>query len=171
MGLIQAFGYPDSRPNAAQVAFQRIAATRWGAWSFSRTLHHIDTMLLRVSHGQVTVPGVVTGLPIVTVTTTGARSGQRRSSPLVGVPAGDDLAVIGTSFGQPRTPGWYYNMRADPRVEVTYRDKTLKATARAASDSERQAIWDRAAALYRGYDAYKSRIKDREIHIMVLSAV
>jgi deazaflavin-dependent oxidoreductase (nitroreductase family) len=61
------------------------------------------------------------GLPVLTVTTTGARTGQRRSAPLVGVPAGDDIAVIGTSFGQSRTPGWYHNMRADPKVEATYR--------------------------------------------------
>ena len=98
MGLIEAFDYPASRPNAAQVALQHVAATRWGAWFLSRTLHSVDQVLLRLSRGRVTVPGTVTGLPVVTVTTTGARSAQRRVSPLIGVPAGDDLAVIGTSF-------------------------------------------------------------------------
>src|SRR6202034_4546583 len=95
-----------------------------------KTLHHIDRSLLRLSRGQLTLPGVVAGIPVLTVTTTGARTGQRRTAPLLGVPAGDDIAVIGTSFGQPRTPGWYYNMRADPRVEGTYQDKTVKAIAR-----------------------------------------
>jgi deazaflavin-dependent oxidoreductase (nitroreductase family) len=104
------------------------------------------------------------------VTTTGARTGQRRTTPLLGVPAGDDIAVIGTNFGQSRTPGWYHNMRADPKVEVTYRNKTVKAAAREADDSERQAIWDRARPVYVGYDAYASRIKNREIHVMILSA-
>ena len=85
-----------------------------------RTLDHIDRILLRLSRGQVTLSGVVAGLPVLTVTTTGARTGQRRSAPLLGVPVGEDIAVIGTSFGQSRTPGWYYNMRADPKVEVTY---------------------------------------------------
>lgn len=47
---------------------------------------------------------------------TGVRTGQRRTVPLLGVPAGEDIAVIGTRFGQPRTPGWYHNMRADPKV-------------------------------------------------------
>ena len=106
---------------------------------------------------------------MLTLTTTGARSGQRRSTPLLGVPFGDEIAVIGTHFGQLGTPGWYYNLRADPRAEVTYRNKTIPAAAREASDEERQAIWARARAIYAGYDAYARRIKDRKIPIMVLS--
>jgi deazaflavin-dependent oxidoreductase (nitroreductase family) len=169
VGIIQAFGYEVRKPNAGQVAMQHIAATRAGAWFFAKTLHHVDRALLRVSRGQVTLPGVVAGLPVLTVTTTGARTGQRRSAPLLGVPAGEDIAVLGTSFGQSRTPGWYHNMRADPTVEVTYRNKTIKAIAREAGDEERKAIWDRARTIYVGYEAYASRIKNRQIHVMVLS--
>jgi deazaflavin-dependent oxidoreductase (nitroreductase family) len=169
MGIIQAFGYKARKPNTVQVAMQHIAATRAGAWFFAKTLHHIDKALLRLSGGQVTLPGVVAGLPVLTVTTTGARTGQRRSAPLLGVPAGEDIAVLGTSFGQSRTPGWYHNMRADPKVEVTYRNKTIKAIAREADDEERTAIWDRARTIYAGYEAYASRIKNRQIHVMVLS--
>ena len=170
MGIIQGFGYEIRKPNAAQVAMQHIASTRPGAWFFARTLHHIDRILLRLSRGQATLAGVMAGLPVLTVTTTGARTGQRRSAPLLGVPVGEDIAVIGTSFGQSRTPGWYYNMRADPTVEATYRDKTIKAVARVADDQEKTAIWDRARTIYAGYDAYASRIKNRQIHIMILSA-
>jgi deazaflavin-dependent oxidoreductase (nitroreductase family) len=170
VGIIQAVDYQVREPNATQVAMQHIASTRAGAWFFARTLHHVDRTLLRLSRGQVTLPGTLAGIPVLTVTTTGARTGQRRTVPLLGVPAGDDIAVIGTSFGQPRTPGWYHNMRADPEVEVTYRDRTVKAIAREADDQERQAIWDRARTIYAGYQAYASRIKNREIHIMILSA-
>ena len=169
MGIIQAFGFEARKPNAVQVAMQHIAATRPGAWFFARTVHHIDRALLHFSRGRVTLPGVLAGLPVLTVTTTGARTGQRRSAPLLGVPTGEDIAVLGTRFGQSRTPGWYYNMRADPAVEVTYRNKTVKASAREASDEERTAIWDRARAIYVGYEAYASRIKNRKIHIMILS--
>jgi deazaflavin-dependent oxidoreductase (nitroreductase family) len=169
MGIIQEFGYEVRKPNAVQVAMQHIAATPAGAWFFAKTLHHIDRALLRLSRGQVTLPGVVAGLPVLTVTTTGARTGRRRSAPLLGVPAGEDIAVLGTSFGQSRTPGWYHNMCADPKVEVTYRNKTINVIAREAGDEERTAIWDRARTIYAGYEAYASRIKDRQIHIMVLS--
>jgi F420H(2)-dependent quinone reductase len=53
---------------------------------------------------------------------------------------------------------------------VTYRTKTINAVAREAGDQERQAIWDRARTIYAGYQAYAGRIKDRPIHIMILSA-
>jgi len=168
MGIIQAFDYQVGKPNAVQVAMQHIAATRAGAWFFARTVHHIDLVLLRLSRGRTTLPGLVAGLPVLTVSTTGARTGQRRTSPLLGVPAGDDIAVLGTRFGEPRTPGWYHNMRANPNVEVTYQNKTIKAVAREAGNEERQAVWDRAKTIYAGYGAYASRIKNREIHIMIL---
>lgn len=170
VGVIQALRYEVPRPNTAQVAMQHVAATRLNAWFSARTLHHVDRVLLRLSRGRVTVTGVVAGLPVVTVTTTGARTGQRRTTPLLGVPVGEDLAVIGTNFGQPHTPGWYYNMRAEPRVEVAYRDRNVEAVAREADEQERQAISQRARKLYVGYDAYAGRVKGREIHTMVLSA-
>jgi deazaflavin-dependent oxidoreductase (nitroreductase family) len=168
VGIVQALGYQVRKPSAAQVAMQHFAATSAGAWFFARTLHHTDRALLRLSRGKVTLPGAMAGLPVLTVTTTGARTGQPRSAPLVGVPSGDDIAVIGTSFGQSRTPGWYYNMRANPKVELTYRDKTVKAIAREADENERQAVWDRARTIYGGYEAYARRITNRQIHIMIL---
>jgi len=170
MGIIQALGYEVREPNAVRVAMQHIAASRPGAWLFARTVHQMDNALLRLSRGQATLPGVMAGLPVLTVTTTGARTGQRRSAPLVGVPAGADIAVIGTRFGQARTPGWYHNMRADPKVEVTYRNRTVKAIAREAGDDERQAVWDQARKIYVGYEAYARRVKNRTIPIMILSA-
>jgi deazaflavin-dependent oxidoreductase (nitroreductase family) len=170
MGTIQALGYKVRKPNAVQVAMQHIAATRPGAWFFAKTMHQTDAALLRLSRGHVTLPGVMAGLPVLTVTTTGARTGQHRSAPLLGVPAGEDIAIIGTRFGQARTPGWYHNMRADPAVELTYQNRTVKAIAREADDDERQAIWDRGRKIYVGYEAYARRIKNRQIHIMILSA-
>jgi deazaflavin-dependent oxidoreductase (nitroreductase family) len=168
VGIIEALDYHVRKPSAAQVAMQHMGATRAGAWFFAKTLDPVDKALLRLSRGRVTLPGTLAGLPILTVTTTGARTGQRRSAPLVGVPAGDDIAVIGTRFGQSRTPAWYHNMRFDPKVEVTYREKTVKAVAREAGKDEGQAIWDHARTIYVGYEAYASRIKGRQIHIMVL---
>jgi deazaflavin-dependent oxidoreductase (nitroreductase family) len=170
VGIVQEFGYQVRKPNVGQMAMQLAASTRPVAWFFSKALDPIDRAVLRLSRGQVTLAGVAAGIPVLTVTTTGARSGQPRSSPLLGVPAGNDIAVIGTSFGRARTPGWYYNMRAHPAVEVTYRDKTISAVAREAGDEEKRVIWDRARKIYPGYQAYQRRITNREIHIMVLAA-
>ena len=74
-----------------------------------------------------------------------------------------------TCFGQKGTPGWYYNLRADPAIQVIYQDKSAAAVAREVQGEEWQAIWERARQVYGGYDAYAQRIKDRQIHIMLLS--
>ena len=109
------------------------------------------------------------GIPVLTITTTGARTGQRRTTPLMGVPFGGDIAVIGAHFGQPGTPGWYCNLRAQPRAQVTYRNRTVSATAREAGADERRAILGQARKIYPGYEAYARRITDREIPIMILT--
>ena len=88
---------------------------------------------------------------------------------MLGVPFAGDLAVIGTRFGQKGTPGWYYNLLADPVIQVIYQDKSTPAVAREVHGEQRQAIWQRARQIYGGYDAYARRIKDRQIHIMLLS--
>jgi deazaflavin-dependent oxidoreductase (nitroreductase family) len=170
VGIISELQYSLPRPNAAQRAMWHISSSRPGAWLFARSLPPVDRSLLRLSKGKLTLAGLTAGIPVLTITTTGARSGLRRTSPLLGVPVGDDIAVIGTHFGQASTPAWYYNLLAEPRVEVAFRDRTVTATAREAGTDEWQQAWDEARKIYAGYDAYARRIKDRKIHIMLLSA-
>ena len=85
------------------------------------------------------------------------------------MPFSGDIALIGAHFGQPGTPDWYYNLRAQPRAEVTYRNKTVPATAREADPGERRAILGQARKIYHGYEAYARRITSREIPIMILT--
>jgi deazaflavin-dependent oxidoreductase (nitroreductase family) len=169
MGLIQALAYEVPEPNTAQRAMWHVSSSRPGAWLFAKSGLHLDRFLLRLSNGQVTLATLVAGIPVITIVTTGARTGRTRATPLLGVPFAGDVAVIGTRFGQKGTPGWYYNLRADPAIQVIYRDKSTAAVAREARGEERQAIWGRARQIYGGYDAYARRIKDRQIHIMLLS--
>ena len=169
MGIVQTLEYRLPEPNAAQRALRVVASSRPGAWLFSRSMPHIDRLLLRLTHGRIALPRIAAGIPVMTVTTTGAKSGRRRPAPLLGIPHGDDLAIIGTQFGQPGTPGWYYNLKVDPSAEVTYRDKSVQVAAREAEGDEWGVIWDRARRFYAGYDAYAERIRGRPIHIMVLT--
>ena len=118
MGVIESLDYRLSEPNSVQRALRPVASSRPGSWLFSRALPRLDRFLLKLSHGRIAVPQVAGGLPVMTLITTGAKSGRRRESPLLGIPHGDDLAIIGTHFGQPGTPGWYYNLRADPVAEI-----------------------------------------------------
>jgi deazaflavin-dependent oxidoreductase (nitroreductase family) len=168
MGIVEHLDYRLRQPSAIQRGMRTLASSRPGAWVFSRSMPHMDKLLLRGTKGRVTMPGVAAGLPVLTLITRGAKTGALRSSPLLGIPHGDDLAVIGTHFGQPGTPGWYFNLRADPSAEVVYRDKRVPVRAREADGDEWQAIWDRARSIYSGYESYARRIHDRPIHIMVL---
>jgi deazaflavin-dependent oxidoreductase (nitroreductase family) len=168
MGLIDQLDYRVPEANRFQRLIWKVSSSRPGSWFFAKTLHHIDRLVLRLSRGRTTVPRVLAGLPVITVATTGARTGQRREVPLVGVPSGDDIAVIGTRFGQARTPGWYFNLRAEPRAEVGYRGRTVPVVAREAEGDEREAAWARGCQIYAGYQAYARRLDHRPIHVMVL---
>ena len=102
-------------------------------------------MLYKRTDGRLTAPGLMAGLPVIMLTTTGAKSGEPRSMPL-----GDDLAVIGSNYGQHRTPGWVYNLEADPAATVSYRDRSVEVTARAATDAEADEAFEIAASFYPG---------------------
>jgi hypothetical protein len=100
MGLIDQLGYKVRPANALQRAMWHVTSSRPGAWLFAKTLHHLDKLILRLTHGRVTIPELFAGIPVITLITTGARTGRRREMPLLGVPAGNDIAVIGTHYGQ-----------------------------------------------------------------------
>lgn len=170
MSLIDELDYRPRQANAVQRATWKLSASRPGAWLFAKTLHHIDRQLMRVSSGRLSVPGIVAGLPVITLVTTGAKSGVHRESPLVGVPVGDELAVIGTHFGQRATPSWWFNLKAHPDATVIYRERTVAVTAREATAEEGSAVWERARAVYAGYEAYARRITHRPVHIALLRA-
>ena len=168
MGLIEQLGYRVRPANALQRAMWHVTSSRPGAWLFAKTLHHLDKLVLRLTGGRVTIPEIFAGIPVITLITTGARTGERREMPLLGVPAGANIAVIGTRYGQPKTPGWYFNLRAKPEADVAYRGRSVAVRAREAEGDERAAIWARAREIYSGYESYARRIQDRPIHVMVL---
>ena len=168
MGLTEAIGYEIKPSNAAQRAMQQVASSKPGAWAFSKVLHHADRRLHKLTKGRFTVPTIVAGLPVVMVTTTGAKSGRARTMPLLAIPVGDDLAIIGTNFGQTNTPGWVFNLEADPHATVAYRDREVAVVARRATDDEFDVAFTAAAKVYPGYDKYRERISGREVRVSVL---
>src|SRR5215211_5495926 len=80
----------------------------------ARALLRIDRGFFRLSRRRTTFSAWVSGLPIVMLTTTGARTSQRRTHPILGLPDGDCLVVIASNFGRPQHPGWYYNPPGTP---------------------------------------------------------
>lgn len=126
MSIAADLGYAFKRPNLFQRAMQAFASSRFGAWLFSKLLHHLDDLVGRLSGGRHSVPGLLAGLPVVDVTTTGRKSGLRRTTHLISIPIGDTLALLGTNFGQSSTPAWVFNLEADPRASVAFRGRTLE---------------------------------------------
>ena len=170
MGVLHELGYEVGPANAAQRTMQKVASTKPMAWFFQKTLYPIDKRLFRWTDGKVTVPGIVAGLPVVLLTTTGRKSGEPRTMPLLGVPVGDDLAVIGTNYGTDHTPGWVYNLEADPAATIEFRGREVDVRARPAADSEYETAFELAAAVYPGYAAYRERVTGRDIRVFVLEA-
>lgn len=168
MGLVSDLAYRHRPPNALQRGLQKLASTEKGALAASKFLPRADKTVHRVTKGKVSLPQVFTALPVVMVTTVGRKSGQKRTTPLVAIPVGDDLALLGTNFGGAKTPAWALNLEVDPSVEVEYSGRSSRAVARHADDSEREQVWEGAGRIYGGYDQYQQRITDRDIRIFVL---
>lgn len=170
MTLAERLGYDQTSPNALQRTFRRFASSRPGAWMFSKTARYIDRAIDRLRPGY-TGAETLAGLRMIWVTTTGARSGLPRRTPLLGVPAGDGLALIGTNFGQPAAPAWVHNLRVHPDAVAEYRGRSLNVRAREASPDERDRVLGDAPKIYDGYALYAQRITNRDVHVMVLEPV
>lgn len=148
-----------------------IASSRFGTWINRHMLPSLDRLAMRVSGGRVNATSLVAGLPVIVLTTTGAKSGKERKSPLIAIPDGRKLALIASNWGQKRNPAWYYNLRAHPQASVTVGGETQAYVARAATPKEYDKYWRWAVRLYPGYENYKEWSGDREIPIMILSPV
>lgn len=168
MGLAHDLGYTYRQPNPIQRAMQAFGSSKPGAWFFSKTLATLDGLVHKASKGRTSLPAVLAGLPVLMVTTTGRKSGKPRTTPLIAVPLAEDLALLGTNFGQTATPAWVLNLEADPSAVVVYRDTEVPVLARPATDDERAAVWRASSGIYGGYEKYQQRITGRDIRIFAL---
>lgn len=168
MGVAADLSYVLTPPNALQRAVRSAAATRAGAATLARTLPTLDRAVGRLTGGRTTACALLSGLPVVVLTTTGRRSGARRSTQLIGVPVRDTLALLGTNFGQARTPAWVLNLEADPRATVAYRGAEVEVVARPADEDERAEVLALAERVYVGYPRYLTRVPHRHVRILLV---
>jgi deazaflavin-dependent oxidoreductase (nitroreductase family) len=160
---------PFPQPQKWQRLGQCLLASRLGSWLLSHTVHHLDRLMLRLSGGRYSAAAAVAGLPIVTLTTIGAKSGAPRSVPLVGLPDNDRFVVIASNWGRSFYPAWYHNLRANPNATLSQKGRTDAYVAREAGGEERERYWQMATRLYLGYDLYKQRTGGRPIPVIVLT--
>ncbi len=168
MGLATELAYRHPTRTVTHRAIHRILGLRPVSAVLRLITGPLDRAALRLSRGRGTASDWIAGLPPLWLTTTGAKTGKPRITPLYGIPIGDDLALMGTRFGYRTTPGWVYNLEADPRAEVTYRGRTLPVTARHATESEAPQIWRMAEGIYPGYRSYGQWASHRRIRVFIL---
>lgn len=133
-----------------------------------RMIPRIDRGAFRLTRGRTTLSAWVSGLPIVMLTTTGARSGQSHTLPVLGLPDGDRLVVIASNFGRQQNPGWYYNLRAHPLALISWKGSTVEMRARELTGDERQRYLTRSNATYPWWEQSHRRAAPRKIPVIML---
>jgi len=106
-------------------------------------------------------------MPVVILTTVGAKTGALRKAPLMRVEHEGTYAVVASLGGAPKHPVWYYNVLANPRVELQDGPEKHEYVAREVTGDEKALWWERSVAAYPDYADYQ-RKTDREIPVFVL---
>lgn len=137
------------------------------SWPVTRRLMAGHTALYRATGGRVghTFPGLPTMLLLEHV---GARSGVRRTSPLLYFRDGENLVIVASKGGYPKHPAWFHNLRAHPDTTVQVGRERRAVHARVATPPERERLWPKAVRSYGGYRDYQARSKGREIPLVIL---
>lgn len=141
-----------------------LGRTRAFAWIFSRTLPPLDA---RFSRRRRSITSVGTDFPLCYLTTTGRRTGEQRTVPLLHVADGERVVLIASNWGRRRHPAWALNLEANPASRVAVAGIERPYRARRATPEEMARYWREAVAFWPGYDDYRDRA-GREIRMFVL---
>lgn len=134
---------------------------------FQRLFVPFHVLVFRLSGGRLL--GRLGGLPVLLLSTTGRRTGKRRTMPLLYLEEDGTLAVAASAAGADRNPAWYGNLVANPTVEVHTRDGHREMLAETAADEDRQRLYDQFKAASDQYAGYEQKT-DRQIPIVLLRA-
>ena len=107
------------------------------------------------------------GATILLLSTTGRRSGEQRTTPLIHRTDGDGWVIVASKGGAPDNPYWYKNLEADPDVTIEVEAEQIPVRAHAAEGSERDRLWRLMTEVWPAYDDYQKRTS-REIPVVVL---
>ena len=145
------------------------SATRLGTWVVRHIASPLDPILFKATNGRFTSTGPPT-MPMLTLTSTGRKSGKPRSVQLVYVEKQGDYLVVASAMGQERHPGWRYNLESDPEVELQLPGRRCAARAEVLSDEEKGEIWDDIRKAIPQMNVYETRT-DRNIRVFRLRPV
>lgn len=137
------------------------------SWPVLRRVMGLHTLAYRATHGVVghRFPG---SAPMLLLDHVGAKSGTRRTSPLIYAEDGRDVVIVASKGGHPRHPAWYHNLLANPDTTVQIGRERRAVHARVADADERARLWPVVVATYGSYRDYQERT-EREIPLVILS--
>jgi deazaflavin-dependent oxidoreductase (nitroreductase family) len=162
--------YRHSEANLLRRIIRRSAGWRPLSWLYARTLHLIDRAVFQITRERATFTSWLADLPVAWLTTTGAKSGVPRTSPVVAIPGEDGkLVVIASNYGQRNNPSWYHNLRANPRTTVVFDGVRCDMTARELDGEERTQWYERGIEIYPGWVQYRKRAAHRRIPVIELT--
>lgn len=152
-------------------AIQTLASTKVGVWWFSMTQQRLDILVMKLT-GKYTLSSLLAGLPVVIVTAPGAKSGVRRSIPLLCIqeqPDPAEFALVATNWGRAPYPAWYWNLKAAGEAEGAIGGIARQYQVHEAHGEEYERYWQLATEIYLGFPKYRQRIgNQRQIPIMVM---
>lgn len=129
---------------------------------------HVDRAVYRLTGGRVIVSSGM--LPVLMLTTTGAKSGLPRTAPLATIPLDGDFYVVGSNFGQEKHPAWSGNLIAHPEATVGFDGEEFPVRAELLDAEGKADIWPRLVAVWPLFDQYASR-SGRDLRVFRLSRV
>jgi deazaflavin-dependent oxidoreductase (nitroreductase family) len=147
---------------------RKVTPTRPLTWLYIRIQGPIDRLVHRLTGGRTTPSELLSGLPVVMLTTTGARTGHARTQPVLGFSDGVTLLVIASNYGRAQHPGWYHNLKAHPHAAVSTHGVTHAVEAREITGQQRDRCLREAEALYPGFRVYQARSPLRPIPVIRL---
>ena len=145
---------------------RRVGRAEWFA-RLARPLVPLDRALGRLTRGRFVAFGLP-GLPSLLITTTGRRSGEPRSNPLLYAPDGDAFVVLGSNWGQRHQPAWTGNLLAHPQATVTVAGERIPVRARLVTGAERARLHALLLKVWPGYADYERRAGGRDLRMFRL---
>ncbi|TML98388.1 MAG: nitroreductase family deazaflavin-dependent oxidoreductase [Actinobacteria bacterium] len=136
------------------------------SWPVLRLVMDGHTCIYRATNGLIG-HRFLGAPPVLLLDHIGAKSGIKRTTPLVYVADEPDVVIVASKGGHPRHPAWYHNLRANPDTTVQIGAERRAVRARVAGPEERERLWPKAVATYSGYQGYQQRT-DREIPLVIL---
>ncbi len=165
---------PSIDPTRSRTTFDRwvasVALSKPGTWFAMNVASRLDPWLVKVTGGRL--DSSFGSVPILLLTVRGAKSGVERTVPLLYFSDGEDVILMASSFGRPRYPAWYHNLKANPEVTLYSRGREGRYRATETEGAERDRLYALASRVYRGYAVYEDRVEGiRRVPVMRLSPI